>query len=81
MSLTKTDLQNIEAVVAFVVDQKLEEKLDQKLAPIKGELRAQGNDIKAIYHLLKLKQDRASTQRQLKRLELMITSHTHAPAA
>jgi Skp family chaperone for outer membrane proteins len=68
MSLTAADLLSIESIVVRVV----ESKLNEKLAPIQGELTAQGNDIKAIYHLLKRKQSKTAANRQYRRLETMI---------
>ncbi len=60
MSLTTNDLHKIE----YIIDRKLDEKLDEKLAPIKGELEAQGNDIKAIYTLLDKQEAKSSAIRQ-----------------
>jgi Skp family chaperone for outer membrane proteins len=72
MSLTPADLENIEAIVDRVVDRKLDEKLDQRLPPIFGELTALRADIKAIYHMLKRKQDKSAAKREYSRLETMI---------
>ena len=60
MSLTSEDLHNIESIV--------DRKLDEKLAPIKGELEAHGNDIKAIYGILDKKQAKSSAIKQYRNL-------------
>ena len=72
MSLTPANLNSIELIVTQVVDRKL----DEKLQPIKGELEALGSDIKAIYHMLKRKQDKSAAKRQYRRLEALV----HKPA-
>jgi hypothetical protein len=61
MSLTATDLQNIGNI--------FDRTLATALAPIAGELEAQGNDIKAIYSLLNTKQAKSSAIRQYRKLK------------
>lgn len=48
MSLTKTDLANI----AQIIERKLDYKLDEKLAPMYGEIAALRSDVVEIYEMI-----------------------------
>ena len=52
MSLTASDLGQIENLVRNVVTGVIDVKIEPRLTRIDGELTAQGNDIKDIYGIL-----------------------------